>query len=343
MRTAWLTPQRKPGENVIERVEIKNFRGIREGKIEGLTPLTIFVGPNGSGKSTVLEAIAIGGARNPSQALLQVMGRRNTPAPWRWLFPSGSADTESRVTAHGSGNRVRDVRLHCEIDSDDAKVLVLGNSVSPGRSVPIEGVVSHSLSNGLRSASGSAINDQFPETILVGAIDFEVETVELFSETVKSGRKDDLSQLIRDLMPRVQEIQILTERLVPVLHLVYPDGSVPLALSGDGTFVLLRMAMELARKTGGTVLLEEPETHLHPAAIGLSARAIVGAVARGVQIVIATHSIEFIDAVVSAMPAADIEKLSVYRTRLEAGGLRSTRNSGSEVAFARGDFQEDLR
>ena len=43
--------------NVIQSVEIKNLRGIREGKLDGLTALTILVGPNGCGKSTILDAL----------------------------------------------------------------------------------------------------------------------------------------------------------------------------------------------------------------------------------------------------------------------------------------------
>ena len=42
---------------MIRSVEIKNFRGIQDGKLEDLTPLVILVGPNGCGKSTILDAL----------------------------------------------------------------------------------------------------------------------------------------------------------------------------------------------------------------------------------------------------------------------------------------------
>ena len=45
---------------MISSIEIKNFRGIQDGKLENLTQLTILVGPNGSGKSAILEALLIG-------------------------------------------------------------------------------------------------------------------------------------------------------------------------------------------------------------------------------------------------------------------------------------------
>ena len=41
-------------------VKIENLRGIREGVVEDLAPLTVLVGPNNSGKSTVLEGLYLG-------------------------------------------------------------------------------------------------------------------------------------------------------------------------------------------------------------------------------------------------------------------------------------------
>ena len=53
---------------MITSVSIENLRGIREGRLDGLAPLTVLVGPNGSGKSTVLDALLIGGAGAPRRA-----------------------------------------------------------------------------------------------------------------------------------------------------------------------------------------------------------------------------------------------------------------------------------
>jgi len=47
---------------MIKTLELKNFRGIKEGKIE-LAPMTILIGPNNSGKTTILEALYL--APNP--------------------------------------------------------------------------------------------------------------------------------------------------------------------------------------------------------------------------------------------------------------------------------------
>jgi predicted ATPase len=42
----------------IEYLRVKNYRALRDLKLEKITPLTIFLGPNGSGKSTIFDVFA---------------------------------------------------------------------------------------------------------------------------------------------------------------------------------------------------------------------------------------------------------------------------------------------
>ena len=56
-----------------------------------------------------------------------------------------------------------------------------------------------------------------------------------------------------------------------------------------------------------------------------------------------THSLELIDALLAASSPEDLEKLSLYRLQLQAGVLKSSRLPGPEVAFARGQIEDDLR
>jgi len=47
---------------VISSISISNFRGIKSGRIDGLTNINVLIGANGAGKSTVLEAIYLASA-----------------------------------------------------------------------------------------------------------------------------------------------------------------------------------------------------------------------------------------------------------------------------------------
>ncbi|MBI4702791.1 MAG: AAA family ATPase [Deltaproteobacteria bacterium] len=52
---------------MIDRLEIHGFRGIVEGVLDGLFPLTLLVGKNNSGKSTCLERILLAAAEGEPQ------------------------------------------------------------------------------------------------------------------------------------------------------------------------------------------------------------------------------------------------------------------------------------
>jgi predicted ATPase len=90
-------------------------------------------------------------------------------------------------------------------------------------------------------------------------------------------------------------------------------------------------------------LLEEPEVHQHPGAIRQTARAILAAVRRGIQVILTTHSLELIDALQGECLDADLARLSLYRLQLKDGILTHSRVAGPDIAFQRTTVEVDLR
>ncbi|MGV3721252.1 MAG: AAA family ATPase [Actinomycetota bacterium] len=166
----------------------------------------------------------------------------------------------------------------------------------------------------------------------------------LYTEVVRQGRRTAALSIIRDVVANIVGLEILTEDDYPIVYLVFEDHAVPVAVAGDGVQALVRTCLELAATPGGIVLLEEPEVHQHPRAIWQTARAIWSAVSRGVQVVLSTHSLDLIDALLSvdAEPGA-LDKLALYRVILENGELKSSRLTGFQAAEARSIIEEDLR
>lgn len=165
----------------------------------------------------------------------------------------------------------------------------------------------------------------------------------LYTEAVEQGRAQQAKEIISQIVPELRGIEILTEQDRPVLHLVYEGGSVPVAVAGDGVNALVRICLELAALPGGVVLIEEPELHQHPAAIRQTARAVLAAVRRDIQVVMTTHSLELIDALLGEAGEQDKERLAVFRLSLVNGTIRSRRIPGPEAAFLRGEIESDLR
>jgi predicted ATPase len=300
---------------VIRSVEIKGLRGIREGKLEDLAPLTILVGPNGSGKSTVLDA------------LYMCSQRRDPVAAMAAARPMEKARRETRWLSYRSGQLEK---LELGIAMDDGDEASVKYKITPdGRN--------------LTRTESKVLT--LPNVRLITSYLWESTPPldELYTTAVENGRREEMNEIIREVVPGALHAEILTDQGKPVVHVVFQDHSVPAALVGDGVLAAIRLTIELAACRRGLVLLEEPEVHQHPRAIWQTARAVVAAARRTVQVVLTTHSLELIDALVSAATAEDRKRIALYRVVLDNGKLESSRLTGEDIAFARCQIEDDLR
>ncbi len=315
---------------MISSVEITQFRGIREGKLEDLTPLTILVGPNGCGKSSVLDALLIAADPNSQQALAQVQARHpGVQQNQRWFLWKGDKAQTATITivADAGSSRTMDIS-------------------APGPLVCTVRPLAE-----ISAAGGVFGRPAVPELVGVSEIRlvephvFQTQPAlhRLYSTAVERGRKDEAKEMVTAVVPGTKDLEILTEGDLPIVHLVFKDHSVPIAFAGDGVYSLVRLCFELACRREGVVLLEEPETHQHPGAIRQTVKAILAAVRREIQVILTTHSLELIDMLLSEATDEDLEMMSVQRLSLQEGVLKSRLMPGTEVAFLRTEIENDLR
>lgn len=328
---------------MITSVTINGLRGIRQARLSGLTPISVLVGKNGCGKSTVLDALAIASSPSPSRELMEALARRTTDdqsLAIDWFLTKGLDNGSIVISGEGTSRSlvVRRAGDKIEIASADA----------PRGSPPIASV----------SANGPVQSTPFkatpPMPSEVRFIDLRSRAKlrkaphELYSEARAFGRKKAVLDLLRALVPGIEDLEILTIDNKPALFLSYPDRAVPLSLSGDGVRNVTILAFELGAPPNSLVLVEEPETHLHPGAMMQAAELIIRAVrAPGgaeSQVVLATHSLEFIDALIRAAQLQDAaELLSVHRLSLQGGVMSESALSGDLVLEARSAAEMELR
>ena len=346
---------------MITELHIAGLRGVESGSLVGLGPLTVLVGPNGGGKSTVLDALLIGAGSSPGDAIGRAVQRR--PKTWnasRWLF-NREADDPTATLRVVRGHGAQDIRTTTlawtEGPTDSNAVLSLeqrqevrpftevsGEVLSDGASRKFR--VTFSAGNGFRADPASAeARIRGWELRLIDIPRGVYQPIEdVYSEAVKSGRWDAARLLLQEVLgASFVDLVILTDNQRPVVHLKGALGTVPATLAGDGVFALIRLAAELAARPRGVVLLEEPEVHLHPRLLWQTARLIWASVIRGVQVVLSTHSIELIDALVAHAPEDGLNDLTVWRVALQDRQLRCSPVSGAEVRVTRVDLQDDLR
>jgi hypothetical protein len=172
----------------------------------------------------------------------------------------------------------------------------------------------------------------------------QVALAEVYGKAIEKGQRQQVRGILSDVVPGLLDITLLTELGQPLLYLEYKDHALPVAVAGEGIQTLLRLCLELASRPDGVVLLEEPEVHLHPGAILQSARAILAAVRRGIQVFISTHSLELIDTLLAETnDEAEREKISVFGLKLDGGCLKSYRLSGPQASLMRTQIEDDLR
>jgi energy-coupling factor transporter ATP-binding protein EcfA2 len=333
------------GDVVIERVDIKRLRGIQEGVLEQLTPLVILVGPNGSGKSTVLDALMIGASPYPGEAIGRVVLRKQGLRGSRWLLWKGSQRSVAEITIKTISGATRVSEVSIEPQKESLPPIRLRATQDVGATGALDSVVRfYSDLTTYSTDNHTLVLDDVLEVYLIDPnADFLATPLHsLYTRIVEEGKTQQATAIAAEIVSGYEGMQILTQGDAPLLYLSINGGAVPAAAAGDGVRLLLHMAFELT-VNHGVILLEEPETHLHPGAIRLAAKAMVVASRQHTQIVLSTHSLELIDALLAESSDQDLGRLSLFRLQLEAGALNVSRLPGRDVAFARLQIEEDLR
>lgn len=351
---------------MITAIEIERLRGIRKGTLSDLAPLTVLVGPSGAGKSTVLDAFLIAGGSSPGDGVGRAVRRRAELAQGGpWLFERMQKD--ARIQLRGPGSEQRTCELSWSSSVSEDLVSKLPSVEQRRRPVEIACLLSTTFGAFRARTVVSTGNEYRFDLVPVDAAaelqvlraSKDVRLVEpsaganhsplhrAYSEASSEGRLAPVIDMLREALDGVQDLRVLTveDDLVdrPILHIDYGTHTVPVAGSGSGIYALVRLALDLASMPGGLALVEEPEIHQHPSGIHRTAKVLIGAARRGIQVVVSTHSLDLVDSLLEVAEPEDLDKLCVTRVVLDGGELRSSVFSGRMVETARNQMGEDLR
>ncbi len=349
----------------IDRIEIENLRGIKQGAVEGFSPLSILVGPNNCGKSTVLEAVFCVGRGLDAKEVYKLLLRRGGPPlhAIQHVFYRGIDHTEAQIKTFQANDQSSQARLALgrAQDMDIRRVAIEDKLEEPMTESIIH--YTHNRKSNISVGWSRVLVDSNGRfgTVLIGHVTqspwpcsfVDVEAVraagaleDAYSRLEQNRGVELVIKALKRAMPTLTDLRILKADKDFILHTIHgSEKPIPAYLAGDGFKRFLEIASHIvSNKNEGIVLLEEPESFQHPRYLGELAMLLKETASRGTQVILSTHSLELIQLLLAESPEYPSTLFpTVHRLRLHEGVLHATALSAEIARYNMNELEQDLR
>ena len=332
---------------MLERIQIKNFRALRDVEIDDLARINLIGGRNNAGKTSLLEALfLLSTAGNPRAILNTNLVRNNgswgdsgDATPWRELFIGLDDRAAIEIAATDKALGVLSLSLEAEWPTNSEVSIASAKDASARDSSALrpspelalrycragEDVGASRLrlvgeqvkieSTAREPAFGSAI-------LLARASTDHGELAKRLAELTRRRRDHVVLDTLRLVEPRLERIEALPGRDEPMIwcDIGLPEF-VPLPLIGEGMINLAEIVLSIEHAASGVVLIDEIDGPFHHSAVpGLWKAIAKAAKDADTQIFATTHSYECFEAAVKSLDGADFR---YHRLDLVEGGVRA--------------------
>ncbi len=313
---------------MFKTLDVQNFRGIQELRMENLTQINLLVGENNSGKTTVLECIFLLIGASNSQLPLKINNFRNynniDDNYWKLLFYNLGTKKKPilRTTSDISDER-RSLKIKPNIEEfisngEQTKTIEKNeiSSIYSSTSPTIDGLIleyTQEKKKGRRKREKKS----FESKIFVQGPGVRITSPNNYKERL-SGVFINSKTITGDIGGRFSNVKInkKTGRVIDILQRIEPrlkdltlgkDGSIycdigldsliPVNMMGDGLFRLLSIVLAIQDTENGIVLIDEIENGFHFTSQSILWNAIFESASEfNVQIFATTHSLECVKA-----------------------------------------------
>ncbi len=322
----------------LRSISMSRFRGVREGSIQGLTDVNLFIGRNNSGKTTVAEAItrlAFWSSGSGTDLLgrsvqnLWTQARNESqeypPELWYRQDQTQVIVLEGHLGEKG-GPPEKDAILTVHVKAQQMNV-----NTKPREEFEEGGTTKAQVTPFVQG-----ITLFRPQDIL----NRNIET-QNWPKLLANRRDKALTRTLNEVFDlQAEGFQLLPDHRLMVL---FEEHSLPLDVQGDGTRAAMRALIVLTLLKGTLLILEEPECHQHPGSLERCARALCKqAREQEVQLLVSTQSAECVRAFLSAAKAAESEAATFHLTLdqgrqtarcLDSEAVEMLQSTGVDVRF----------
>ena len=321
---------------MFECLQIRNFRGFNELKIDQLSDINLIAGRNNVGKTSLLEAIfLLAGAGNAQMAvnINIIRGLDTISVPpgeplWKQLFSDldmgQSIEIEGNHTSHGPLT----LKIASERESNTGISLGRTDGISVTNLFDERSLIflfSRRSSKPVKSRiymKGQEVKVDQPSTnvpfhaiILSSRIRYTPEDAIRLGQLRRQKRGDMVLKALQVLEPRLRSIEENSSSGIP---LIWGDVGlpelVPLPVMGEGITQIARLVLAIASFPNGVVLVDEIENGIHHSVLPDVWRVVAEAARQfRTQIFATTHSLECVTA---AQASLDPDRFRLHRLEI---------------------------
>ena len=299
---------------MLTSLHIKNFRGLRDLKIEPLKRVNLITGQNNTGKTGVLEALTLlldeptpnQNFSNNLPNLFRIAGGDWNENFWKWLF--NNKNSESRIEIKASVDGAMDFGIHLQTNKEN-RHNQYGTPIEPIRT--FGNIFCYSIGEKTKADLKPAIFSTHPSNPTQDAIDY--------NRVILKRRKKQVEKLLKEIEPRLQAIEALQiGQQGQTSPLIYADlglsEMIPVTQLGQGFNRLLDIYSEIVTADAKVLLIDEIENGLHHSVLPVIWKGLfLAAKEFDVQIFATTHSWECILAADEAARAGENYDLALIR------------------------------
>lgn len=327
----------------IEKMEIHNFKGIKNLKINDMKTINIFIGDNNSGKTSILESISMFEKPFDYVSHLNLLSRKYNQVSIKYdnikqIFNNSDYNNKIEINLDINDN----IKANLNIDGKEEEIFYLQEeNINIEEQLIDRTVLTYGFNNDIKEFHIDNIPKReikitkekinFLNLGYVTPIDtyMEKSTLSAIDTVIRSGKKQKLINLLQIFDKNIIDLNYISNK---ELYITTKNrGTLSISNFGDGLKKAVVLIAKAIDAKDGVLLIDEIETSIHKDILGKIFKELIKNTKQyHTQVVATTHSLEAIKELLSNLES-DLDSITLYRLEEFKGQIYARRFSGKKA------------